>query len=164
MAVCALYWASYVNAGRRDGRKLDPSLYREIRYEELVGKSEEQLENLCEFLGLPYSPSMAMYYEGKMRPKPGKSAKAAWLPPTQGLRDWRTSLSDRDVELFEVLAGELLSDVGYERAVDTPGTEIVRVARRCSSWWANYKVPQHGAPIGRTTSPDVAAEPVSSRA
>jgi hypothetical protein len=42
------------------------------------------------------------------------------LPPTKGLRDWRTQMSREDVALFEALAGDLLVDLGYERAVERP--------------------------------------------
>ena len=37
------------------------------------------------------------------------------LPPTKGLRDWRTQMSTRDLAVFEANAGDLLSELGYER-------------------------------------------------
>jgi hypothetical protein len=46
-----------------------------------------------------------------------ESHNRIYLPPTTGLRDWRSQMSSSDVELFDVLAGDLLADLGYERRV-----------------------------------------------
>ena len=78
---------------------------------------------------------MAAYHEGKARPAPGRSAKSAWLPPTPGLRDWRAQMAGRDVELFEALAGDLLSSLGYERAVPSTSLEMAEAARACLRRW-----------------------------
>lgn len=53
------------------------------------------------------------------------------LPPTKGLRDWRTQMSMEDVTAFELLAGDLLTDLGYERAVERPRVRArARATRR----------------------------------
>ena len=135
IAVCAMWWQGKVNAGRVDGANLGPSKYREIRYEQLVARPQESLRELAAFLELPFAPQMLTYYEGKTRHNPGLSAKSAWLPPTAGLRDWRTQMSERDLELFEALAGDLLSAVGYERAAPPPSPKIAALADRCRRWW-----------------------------
>jgi Sulfotransferase family len=136
VAVCALWWRRQVSAGRRDGAQLGPSRYREVRYERLVAEPEAELRGISMFLELPYALEMAAYHVGKMRSQPGLSAKSAWLPPTPGLRDWRSSMAERDVELFEALAGDLLSSLGYERLVPTISSRVEAVAARCRSWWA----------------------------
>jgi hypothetical protein len=135
VAVCALWWRWLVSTGRRDGRGLGPARYFEVRYEELVARPEQALRNVAAFLGVPFAPEMASYHEGKARPAPGRSAKSAWLPPTPGLRDWRAQMSGRDVELFEALAGDLLSSLGYERAAPAPTPGTAAVARACLRWW-----------------------------
>jgi hypothetical protein len=40
------------------------------------------------------------------------------LPPTAGLRDWRTQLPGGDVERIEAVAGDLLRDLGYATRFD----------------------------------------------
>ncbi|MEE9129378.1 MAG: sulfotransferase [Phycisphaerales bacterium] len=135
VAACALWWRRDVSTGRRDGGDLGPARYREVTYEELVGQPEEALRDLAAFLKLPFAPEMLAYHKGKTRSKPGRSAKAAWLPPTPGLRDWRTQMAKRDLELFEAIAGDLLSGLGYERAFDTISPEIAAVAEQCGRWW-----------------------------
>lgn len=137
VAVCALWWRRNVAAGRRDGARLGPSRYREARYERLVADPEAELRGIAAFLDLPYAADMAAYHVGKTRSQPGLSAKSAWLPPTLGLRDWRATMAERDVELFEALAGDLLSSLGYERRVHAVSSTVEAVAARCASWWAH---------------------------
>jgi ATP-binding cassette, subfamily B, bacterial len=135
VAVCALWWRWQVSAGLRDGAELGPNHYYEVRYEDLVARPEEALRDMVAYLDLSFASQMVTYYEGKARYEPGISAKKAWLPPTVGLRDWRTQMSARDVELFEALAGDLLFNLGYERHFGAISPAIAKLAERCQQWW-----------------------------
>jgi len=136
IAAGALWWRRDVVRGCRDGRALPTDRYKEVHYEKLVADPEATLQKLTAFLGLPFAETMLEYHRGKSRQQPGLSAKAAWLPPTQGIRDWRTQMSERDRELFEALAGEQLTELGYARSCTTISPEIAAVARECEAWWA----------------------------
>jgi Sulfotransferase family len=114
----ALYWRHSVAVGREAAESLGPGLYQEVRYEDLVSSPERELKRICKFLCLPYAEEMTRFYEGKSRPKPGRSTKAQWLPPTPGLRDWRTQLPTGDVERVEVAVGHLLHSLGYAPRFD----------------------------------------------
>jgi len=116
MTTTALFWDWLVRLGREAGARLPSGLYHELRYEDIVRDVEWASRDLCEFLQLPYDPAMPCYHEGRQRSGTGLSAKKAWLPPTAGLRDWRTQLSTEDALRFEAAAGELLETLGYERA------------------------------------------------
>lgn len=139
VAVCALWWRWQVRTGQYDGARLGPSRYREVRYDDLVGDPEARLRELAEFLELPDAAEMAAYHVGRTSHRPGLSAKKAWLPPTAGLRNWRHDLTRRDQALFEVLAGDLLAELGYERTVDTISSEVTEVAERCRAWWESVR-------------------------
>src|SRR5207249_10834867 len=84
VAVCALWWRWQTSTGVRDGVILGPERYFEVKYEELVAWPENTLRNIAAFLQLPFAGQMLTYYEGKTCPKPGRSSKKAWLPPTPG--------------------------------------------------------------------------------
>lgn len=135
LAVCALWWSWQVGMGRRDGAALGAERYREVVYEDLVSDPEATLHGVTKFLGLPYSPDMLAYHEGRVRNDPALSAKRAWLPPTRGLRDWRDQMASSDVELFEALAGEQLSENGYGRAFPRISAQAEARARSCREWW-----------------------------
>ena len=131
IGVAAMWWDRDVTTGRADGTRLatsvGPGRYHEVCYERLVAEPEPMPRGIADFLGLPFAEEMVTYHEGKTRTDGGRSAKAAWLPPTKGLRDWRTQMPERDVELFEALAGDALSMFGYERAFP----EISPAVTRC---------------------------------
>ena len=78
---------------------------------------------------------MLAYHEEKVRREPGLSAKKAWLSPTSGFRNWRARMSERDLELFEALAGDTLSELGYEHGAGEPCPTVDAVAQRCRNWW-----------------------------
>jgi hypothetical protein len=120
----AVYWRDAVLGARRFGRTLGRDRYREVRYEDLLDDPEGTVRSLCEFVNLDFDASMLRYFERAedlARPAHHPEAhRGLALPPTKGLRDWRTQMSPRDLAVFEVLAGDALSRFGYERAVPRP--------------------------------------------
>lgn len=117
----AVNWRSHLLRAREAGRNIGAGRYRELRYEDLVNDPTAVLVPLCAFLGLDYDDKMLQYYEradaivGGLAPRrPGVFENIA-RPPTKGLRDWRRDMSRDDAILFEVIAGDLLTDLGYER-------------------------------------------------
>ena len=111
-AAFAALWRSEVSRARRFGRRLGVHRYLEVRYENLVAEPESVLQRICTFTGLPYEQAM-LEYGGSVSEERAhqQSLKRAVTP---GLRDWRSQMSPRDVGTFEAVAGDLLSDLGYE--------------------------------------------------
>jgi len=136
LATTALWWRSFVSLGREDGAELGSDLYYELRYERLVTQPERECLRLCSFLGVAYDERLPRFHEGKTKSEPGLSAKRAWLPITPGLRDWRSQLDREALEVFEAAAGDLLDELGYERAVRQPGAaarrRVARIASLCA--------------------------------
>jgi hypothetical protein len=116
VATTALWWERNIRLGREAGASLGPSLYHEVRYEDLVENPARVCRALCAFLGLPFDEAMLRFHEGRTRSEPGLKSKRAWLPPVPGLRDWRAQMPADDVERFEAMSGDLLAELGYSRA------------------------------------------------
>ncbi len=120
-------------AGRDAGARLGPERYREVRYEDLVREPERVLVELCAFVELPYDARMLRYHEQADRLVPSLSHNEhhqnLHRPPTVGLRDWRSQMSPADAAVFESLAGDLLDELGYERATSRPGARGVSARR-----------------------------------
>ena len=79
------------------------------------------LERICQIADLPFVEQMLEYHrDGSERlgsPEAHKAYHAsASKPPTAGLRDWRTQMSPDALVAFESVAGDLLGELGYERA------------------------------------------------
>jgi hypothetical protein len=133
VSTTALWWERKVRKAREDGAALGPGLYHEMHYEDLVDDPQRECNRLCEFLGVPYDDAMIRFAEGKTRtdlPNARKTPKKAWLPITSGMRNWRTEMPVKDVERFEAAAGDLLEELGYERAVPNPSSEALEQAAR----------------------------------
>lgn len=134
VAVCALWWRWQVSLGVDGGRDAS-GRYLEVRYEDLVTDPGRIMGDVCRFLDLPFAPETVSFHVGREREGPRLSAKSAWRPPTPGLRDWRAQMPGGDVALFEALAGDVLSDLGYERTTGTPSTALRARADRYREWW-----------------------------
>jgi Sulfotransferase family len=115
----AVQWKREVDGARSFGRRRLGDRYDELRYEDLVADPEGRLRDACRVLRLDYDPAMLTYHEepdaGALRDHP-KLAE----PPTPGVRSWRTQMPARQAELFEAIAGDLLEELGYERAHPAP--------------------------------------------
>ncbi len=135
VATTALWWKWQVQLGVEGGRFVGPHRYRQMHYESLVRYPEDECESLCSFLDLRYDKTMLKFNEDRAKTGPGLSANKAWLSPTPGLRNWRTQMQERDVEMFEAIAGNLLSELGYERAFKTISPGIKSVSERIQMWW-----------------------------
>lgn len=123
----AIYWKRFVRRGREAGLKLGSRRYMEIRYEDLLEDPDAHLRKLCGFIDLEFYPSMLEYFERPdvvprgLRDHLARGHKNLQLPPTKGLRDWRDQMSRHEAATFDLLAGDVLEELGYERAVVRPG-------------------------------------------
>jgi hypothetical protein len=117
-------WKRAVRVGQQAGNKLGPGRCIEVRYEETISDLEAVLRRLCTFLDLDFHPVMLRYYERAERliSQTDKSHAGLRYPPSPGFRDWRRQMSHADLVTFEVLAGNVLSELGYERAIPSPPT------------------------------------------
>jgi hypothetical protein len=141
----AMSWKRRVAEGREAGDDLGPDRYFESRFELLIDDTEGAVRRICDFIDLPYDPAMLTYYERaedivSTTAVPDRH-KDIYLPPTKGLRDWRRELSNDQVARFEALAGELLTDLGYERRFDkVPMSARAAALRQVAQDGARYAV------------------------
>jgi hypothetical protein len=141
LADAAFNWKGRVLRGRRAGLALGDQRYREVRYEDLVERPRETLEPVCRFLDLEYEDDMLQFHQraDTVLAGMGTSGRSAFenvgQPLTKGMRDWRTTLSTQELELFDAIAGKLLGDLGYERTegATTPSLRLA-VAQGWIDW------------------------------
>jgi len=162
VTTAGLWWEWSVKLGRQAGNTLGCSLYHEMRYESLVARPADECRALCVFLGLPYEEAMLRFHEGRKKTASPTDAKHAWLPSaenesefwlrpvTPGLRDWRSQMSREDTERFEAVAGGLLDELGYPRAIPRLQPERLEVASRIRGLFA-ANVPR---PLVETVAPE----------
>jgi hypothetical protein len=111
----ACAWRLEVTRARRFGQTLAPGRYYELRYEDLVAEPSRRLAEVCAFLGLELEPAMLDYHR-HVDPARLQDHPRLAEPPTPGTRRWRDEMRPPDVARFEAIAGDLLQELGYERA------------------------------------------------
>lgn len=142
VARAASLWAKRVCAGYTFGRALGGDHYLEVLYEDLVEDTEGVTRDICRFVDLAYDPGMLDYVErakGSVLPRASMYNPHVTEKPRAGVRSWQDSMPPRDVEVFESVAGDVLSLLGYERRYPHPGPSAKIVAG----------LSRAGLPIGR---------------
>jgi len=109
----ACEWKTEVVGARDLGRRVGPSRYLEVRYEDLVADGAELVRSICDFAGVPFEPEM-LDYAGAVDVSAKPHHQRLLQPPTRGVRDWRTQMRPEDARAFEAIAGDLLAELGYE--------------------------------------------------
>ena len=103
-----------------------------VRYEDLVSNFEATLRTLCSFLGLDFQPAMLNANGFKV---PGYTTSQHSLvgsvPQASRVNAWQRSLTERQIEIFEAIAGELLRYLGYELKYGLKA----RKATRAEKWF-----------------------------
>jgi hypothetical protein len=84
--------------------KRDPQRVLEIYFEELITNPQAELERVCKFLGVPYSPAMLNY-----------STRTTYGPPDPStIQQWKSKLRPREVALVELKTKKLLLSRNYK--------------------------------------------------
>jgi hypothetical protein len=128
----AAFWRDCVLAARRAGAGRPD--YIEVRYEDLIFKTRETLNRICAFIELDYDDAMLSYYtrtperlkehKGRLRPdgtvllsqeqRLGQQKRMMEPPDPNRVFAWRSAMSADEKERFRFVAGDLLSELGYE--------------------------------------------------
>ncbi len=141
--MAALQWEAIVRRGCRDGRRLGPDRYSEVRYEDLVADPQPSMERLCEFVGVPFTTEMISGYYGNVVDK--QLLRLDNLDnyllkeiTTNRSQRWRKELTEDDLRTYESIAGALLKEFGYELANEKlPVTAAIR-GLTCSMVYRAY--------------------------
>jgi hypothetical protein len=128
-------WRKRIVKSRLDAELVEH--YIEVRYEDMITDTEGVLRRVCEFIELDFDPVMLTYYEhagerlqemaGALPAKKGRpereageriAAHALTTKPPQADRVavWKAEMDEGENAEFEVAAGYLLDDLGYETA------------------------------------------------
>jgi Sulfotransferase family len=143
IAAFASQWRLEVEAARDLRRRVGPERYFELTYEALVADPEQQLRRVCEFLGLGFEPAMLAYHERVDATSLADHPRLA-QPPQRDVRSWRREMSRDDVEVFEAVAGELLTELGYDRAFPDPSPAARARAVAARAWFRARLASWHG--------------------
>lgn len=126
-------WRDRIGGARAAAGQLPAGHYSEIRYERLVDQPEASVRELCQFLGAPFAPEMLEPHHLAREQVSARGVHGATRDPvsTDSAGRWRTDMSERDRVLFEAVAGDLLTDLGYDPVGSSRGG-VTDQARRAA--------------------------------
>ncbi|MDD5579390.1 MAG: sulfotransferase [Methylobacter sp.] len=134
ISTLAQAWRQHIESAREQvQRNAVPVL--EIRYEALITQPRLSLQRICDYIELPYSDQMLRYYQTAaarlVEHGPRFDGNGALLvthdqrltqqaltltpPSADRIGVWRREMMADEVREFEEDAGELLSELGYQR-------------------------------------------------
>lgn len=128
----AAYWRRCVLAGRKAG--VNSFDYLEVRFEDLILKMRETLNRICAFIHLEYDDAMTRYYTrapARLQEHKGRSRSdgteifsqeqrllqqrhTTEPPDAARVFAWKSVMGAEERERFQLVAGDLLKDLGYE--------------------------------------------------
>jgi Sulfotransferase family len=119
LAQLARRWNHRVGKARRDGTTLYRDRYLEIRYEDLVGDTPATLFEVLEFLRARRGEGMierciqhTSFERVSNRQQGEEDSRSFFRKGVAG--DWKSVFTERDRQVYEELAGDLLAEIGYE--------------------------------------------------
>lgn len=137
-------WVRRIREARASGIALGPELFYELSYESLTENPEVELQAICEFLGESYVPEMTQQHIlARQYIVPNSFSEPVRHPPsTDRVGRWRQEMSEADQRLFQRIAGDMLSQLGYE-VVDL-GRMSLREQVRFAAFGTKYWILQAG--------------------
>ncbi len=114
-------WKMCQNAVKPWRKKLSPDQWMDVKYEELVTKPQQVLQEVCDFLGEKYDESMMDFHQTDLAKARG--ATRDHKPLGHAVSDkyvgiYKDLLSHRDHRIFAAVAGKELIEAGYELEVE----------------------------------------------
>jgi len=101
--------------------------YMEVLYEELIYNPEEQLRNICVFIGEEYDSKMMEYYKTAKSYVKNEPWKVGTNKPanTSAIGRWKRELNKGQVFIIEQIVGSQMDKFGYEKTKTNFGTKLL---------------------------------------
>jgi hypothetical protein len=118
-------WASTQRIALAMRERTGPERFFGVRYEDLTAGPETSMRALCDFLGYRYTPSMLNFHSTDEAKKAAQSSDL-WgnvVNPvmSDNTRKFLREASKEDIHIFELVAGDVLDDLGYDRMYTEKG-------------------------------------------
>lgn len=114
----AKIWRDYLAQIEVVKKDCNDDQFKEVCYESLLANPHENLQKVCDLLGVTYSDSMLNFFEKDTNYQTDKTNLENLKKPliADNQEKWRKNLSVEDLQEFETVAGDFLSRFGYATA------------------------------------------------
>lgn len=111
----ASWWGTHVAMGLAAERRLGSERVRLVRFEDLVARPADVLEDVCDWLDVPFDARMLDRRDYHVSAYTvTQHDRVPQAPDPARIDAWRTDLAPRQVEDFEYVTWELSAYLGYE--------------------------------------------------
>ncbi len=109
------WWENNIANGLAVESYYGPEYVKRVRYEDLISEPQKTLKEICNFLQIEYQPEMisGMGFEVPQFSRQ-QHALVGHKPNTDRIHAWQQELSPRQIEIFENIAGNILTCLGYD--------------------------------------------------
>ena len=113
----AYTWKKYVQAGKVFGKN-NPDFYFELRYEDILNQPEKTIKDLCDFLHIEFDDSIINFKTTVS--SDNKTPLLAKPLQKSNQNKWKDTMTAKQLNIFESVAGDTLKDCGYTPACNNP--------------------------------------------
>ena len=111
-----------------------------VLYEDLILEPETTVRRISAFVGIDYRPAMLKADGFVLPPDPGRQHALIGSPPQPDrARAWSKTLSPREIEIFESVAADLLTYLGYELQFGMGARPPSTAEHLISAFWDRYR-------------------------
>lgn len=115
----ATEWGATQRLALAQRKKINAKRFYSVSYENLTTSPEDTTRGLCKFLGVPYTDAMLDFNESTSAVKAAKASEL-WSNVAKPLMENNSNkflkeMSDEDIRIFELVAGDVLDELGYKR-------------------------------------------------
>lgn len=115
-------WVKYLQVIENLKSRIDSSSFYEVRYEDLLSNTDTKSREICDFLEEDFSEEMLSFYTNNNPYPTDKDNLKNLAKPiiSSNSNKWKSSMSPRDMRIFESVAGPYLEAYGYETVMSHP--------------------------------------------
>ncbi len=117
--ISARRWKHYLDEYTEFKKAIRSEDLFELRYEDLLDDPEKTARDLCSFVGEQYSDQMLAFHESAVAYPTDKGNDENLAKPLMqsNKEKWKQQMTQKELRIFEAVAGKELEEYGYARAV-----------------------------------------------
>jgi hypothetical protein len=121
-------WGQIQRLARTMEKVIGAERFMSVRYEYMARDTEQTMSEICNFMGVEFSDRIRYSLKseevlGAMESSESKAGDRKTPILKGGVGKFRVEASDKDIEIFESVAGDVLDQLGYVRGVAPKGKE-----------------------------------------
>ena len=137
----ARHWIQHLAHGFAAEAALGPDRIIRVHYEKILAEPEATMKRLSSFLGVEFHPAM-LVPAGLALPAHTRHQHELIGAPldTKRIDAWRRSLTEREIEIYEAVAGDLLALLGYEisSGLARPPSRVEKITFTLREWLTRF--------------------------